>query len=96
MKRANAPGNVALKKGEANLPKKSVVNISQIFTVNKSELLEKIDPERGGISHPKQAEPELEECICEELRSIKRLNGTVPKGKQRNWWNHYGCGPYIA
>jgi len=42
MKRANAPGNVALKKGEANLPKKSVVNISQIFTVNKCDLSEKI------------------------------------------------------
>jgi len=42
MKRATAPGNVALKKGEANLPKKSVVNISQIFTVNKNDLSEKI------------------------------------------------------
>ena len=42
MKRDRAPGNVALKKGEANLPKKSVVNISQIFTVNKSDLAEKI------------------------------------------------------
>jgi mRNA interferase MazF len=42
MKRAIAPGNVALKKGEANLPKKSVVNISQIFTVNKIDLSEKI------------------------------------------------------
>jgi mRNA interferase MazF len=42
MKRADAPGNVALKKGEANLSKKSVVNISQVFTVNKSDLSEKI------------------------------------------------------
>jgi mRNA interferase MazF len=42
LKRATAPGNVTLKKGEANLPKKSVVNISQIFTVNKSDLSEKI------------------------------------------------------
>ena len=42
IKRAIAPGNVLLKKGEANLPKKSVVNISQIFTVNKSDLTEKI------------------------------------------------------
>jgi mRNA interferase MazF len=42
LKRAKAPGNVLLKKGEANLPKKSVVNISQIFTVNKSILSEKI------------------------------------------------------
>lgn len=41
LNRAKAPGNVVLKKGEANLPKKSVVNISQLFTVNKSDLLEK-------------------------------------------------------
>lgn len=42
VKRAQAPGNVLLKKGEANLPKKSVANISQIYTVNKSDLIEKI------------------------------------------------------
>ncbi len=42
LKRAKAPGNVLLNKGEANLPKKSVVNISQIFTVNKSDLSGKI------------------------------------------------------
>ena len=38
--RANAPGNVLLKKGEANLPKASVVNVAQILTVDKSELVE--------------------------------------------------------
>ena len=42
LRRAKAPGNVTLNKGEANLPKKSVVNISQPFTVNKSDLSEKI------------------------------------------------------
>ncbi|MDA3916669.1 MAG: type II toxin-antitoxin system PemK/MazF family toxin [Deltaproteobacteria bacterium] len=42
LKRAKAPGNVPLNKSEANLPKKSVVNISQIYTVNKSDLVEKI------------------------------------------------------
>ena len=42
LKRSKAPGNVTLNKGEANLPKKSVVNISQLFTVNKSDLLERI------------------------------------------------------
>ena len=42
LKRSNAPCNVTLNKGEANLPKKSIVNISQIFTVNKSDLSEKI------------------------------------------------------
>ena len=38
--RANAPGNVLLKKGDANLPKASVVNVSQILTVDKAELVE--------------------------------------------------------
>ncbi len=38
LKRAKAPGNVLLKKGDANLPKSSVVNISQIFTVSKMQL----------------------------------------------------------
>jgi len=42
MKRADAPGNVLLKKGEANLKKDSVVNISQLVTVDKDDLLEKI------------------------------------------------------
>jgi mRNA interferase MazF len=42
LKRASAPGNVLLDVGEANLPKQSVANISQIFTVDKSQLGEKI------------------------------------------------------
>jgi len=37
-----APGNVLLAKGEASLPKPSVVNISQLFTVDKQFLYEKI------------------------------------------------------
>lgn len=42
LKWAKSPGNVLLKKGEANLPKDSVVNVSQIETVDKSFLVEKI------------------------------------------------------
>lgn len=42
LKRAQAPGNVLLEKGEANLPKQSVVNITQIFTVDKTQLCEYI------------------------------------------------------
>lgn len=42
IKRSQAPGNILLNKGEANLPKQSVVNISQIYTVNKADLVEKI------------------------------------------------------
>jgi len=40
--RAEAPGNFLLSEGEANLPKKSVVNVTQLFTVDKSQLVEKI------------------------------------------------------
>ncbi len=40
--RAKAPGNVLLRKGEGDLPKDSVVNITQIVTVDKSDLVERI------------------------------------------------------
>jgi mRNA interferase MazF len=40
LSRADAPGNVLLKKGEGNLPKASVVNVSQILTVDKAELVD--------------------------------------------------------
>jgi mRNA interferase MazF len=49
VQRAKAPGNVLLRKGEGNLPKDSVVNITQIVTLDKSDLVEKIGsllPER--------------------------------------------------
>lgn len=39
---ADLPGNVALRKGEANLPKKSVINLTQIKTVDKDSVKEKI------------------------------------------------------
>ena len=39
LSRASAPGNVLLKKGEAELPKASVVNVSQILTVEKADLV---------------------------------------------------------
>lgn len=42
LKRVKAPGNVLVKKGEGNLTKDSVVNISQIATVDKTDLVEKI------------------------------------------------------
>ncbi len=42
LKRAQSPGNVLLEKGEANLSKQSVVNVTQVFTVNKSDCMEKI------------------------------------------------------
>ncbi|MBX3055360.1 MAG: type II toxin-antitoxin system PemK/MazF family toxin [Anaerolineae bacterium] len=42
LQQANAPANVLLNVGEANLPKQSVVNVSQIITVDKTQLVDKI------------------------------------------------------
>ena len=42
LRRANSPGNVLLEAGEGDLPEQSVVNVSQILTINKSQLGEKI------------------------------------------------------
>jgi mRNA interferase MazF len=38
LKRADVPGNVLLEDGEAGLPKRSVVNVTQFFTVDKRHL----------------------------------------------------------
>ncbi|MEK6713538.1 MAG: type II toxin-antitoxin system PemK/MazF family toxin [Nitrospirota bacterium] len=40
--RAKVPGNVLLSKGEAYLKKASVVNISQVITVDKTDIIEHI------------------------------------------------------
>ena len=42
IQKACIPGNVLLSENEGNLPKQSVVNVSQITTVDKGELTEKI------------------------------------------------------
>ncbi len=42
LRRGKSPGNVLLQPGEGNLPKQSVVNVSQVFTVDKQMLVEKI------------------------------------------------------
>ncbi len=39
---AEAPGNVALSRGQSQLPKDSVINVSQILTVDKSFFTEKV------------------------------------------------------
>lgn len=36
------PGNVTLRKGEANMPKQCVINVSQIKSVDKNSIKEKI------------------------------------------------------
>ena len=42
LRRAQVPGCVLLDEGEANLPQRSVVNVSQLFTIDKDELVERI------------------------------------------------------
>ena len=42
MKFGELPGNVVLKKGEANIPKKCVINVTQIKSVDKKSIKEKI------------------------------------------------------
>ena len=42
LRRARDPGNVLLFPGEADLPEQSVVNVSQIVTVDKEQLRERI------------------------------------------------------
>ena len=39
---AAMPGNVRLKRGEANLPRPSVINVTQIRTVDRNSLTERI------------------------------------------------------
>ncbi len=52
MKYGELPGNVILKKGEANLPKRCVVNVTQIKSVDRESIREKI----GTLSEKRMAE----------------------------------------
>lgn len=52
---AAMPGNVRLRKGEAGLPRPSVVNVSQLATVDKTRLTERI-----GHLRPTRAQQVLE------------------------------------
>jgi mRNA interferase MazF len=52
LQRAEAPGNVLLRKGEGGLERASVVNASQLYTVDKTDLVEKI----GVLSQDRVAE----------------------------------------
>ena len=52
MKFGELPGNVILRKGEANLPKKCVINVTQVKSVDKTSVKEKI----GTLSKKKMDE----------------------------------------
>ena len=51
LKYGDLPGNVTLRKGEANMPKRCVINVSQIKSVDKKRIKEKI----GTLSKDKMA-----------------------------------------
>jgi mRNA interferase MazF len=52
LKYGELPGNVLLKKGEAHMPKACVINVTQIKSVDKSSIKEKI----GTLSNEKFTE----------------------------------------
>lgn len=48
---AEAPGNVRLNKSESGLPKLSVVNVSQVLTIDRSLLTERVKALPSSIIH---------------------------------------------
>jgi len=46
---AEVPGNVLLRENESGLPRDSVINVSQILTVDKSFLTEQVSVLRGDV-----------------------------------------------
>jgi mRNA interferase MazF len=60
---ADAPGNVLLPSNASGLPRNSVINVSQIFTVDKSFLAERI----GSLAD------DLQEDVDEGLRTVLYL-----------------------
>ena len=48
LKWARMPGNILLAEGEANLPKPSVVNVTQVFTADRRQLTELIGAVSAG------------------------------------------------
>jgi mRNA interferase MazF len=60
---ANAPGNVMLPAGSASLPRDSVVNVSQLITLDRDFLSEPV-----GVL-PRR----LQNCVDEGLRTVLHL-----------------------
>lgn len=59
---AAKPGNVRLAKGEANLPKPSVINVTQVLTVDRARLADRI-----GVLRPQR--------LIEVLRGLALVFG---------------------
>ncbi len=64
MKFGELPGNIVLRKGEASLPKKCVINVTQIKSVDKRSLKEKI----GSLSQKRMDQ------VYEEVRLVMDIS----------------------
>ena len=58
MKHANIPGNIPLKKGEANLPSSSLARCTHVMVIDKNRLTEKV----GTL--PQEKTNEINDHIC--------------------------------
>ncbi|MFZ5467997.1 MAG: type II toxin-antitoxin system PemK/MazF family toxin [Myxococcota bacterium] len=63
MRLAAMPGNVRLGKGEANLPVPSVVNVTQLRTIEKARLVERVGSLRSA-------------CLKQVLQGVALVLGT--------------------
>jgi mRNA interferase MazF len=74
LKRAKAPGNVLLEAGEANLPKQSIVVVSQVSTVDKAQLGEYI----GSLTRQR-----IDQVLA-GMRFLQRMTEHHEKGEESN------------
>ena len=74
LKRAKAPGNVLLEAGEANLPKQSVVVVSQVSTVDQAQLGEYV----GTLDKPRIDQ------ILAGMRFLQRMTEHPERGEENN------------
>ena len=49
MAHAKAPGNISMPRKETGLPRDSVINVSQVFTIDKSRLEDRVARVSGSI-----------------------------------------------
>lgn len=73
LKRANTPGNVLLEAGEANLPKQSIVVVSQVSTVHKAQLGEYV----GSLTEQRIHQ------ILAGMQFLQRMTEHRERGKQK-------------
>jgi mRNA interferase MazF len=73
-KRVNEPGNVLLDAGEANLPRQSIVVVSQVSSVDKSQLGEYI----GSLS------AERIQQVLAGMRFLQTITGHRENGEEKD------------